>query len=285
MSRVEKTVFISYRRSTAPAWALGVAQNFTHTGFEVFFDYSGIASGDFEQVILENIRTRAHFLILLTPSALERVDEPGDWLRREIEEAIEHRRNIVPLMLEGFDFATPSIRSRLAGTLEPLKQYNGLSVPVEYFEPAMTRLREQFLNVAVETVLHPASAAARSAANTAQRAAAETHPPAGQELSAERWFERGFDTDDDETAILCYTEAIRLKPDFPVAYYNRDAIRHNKGDLIRALADFEEVIRLDPSDKDAYHMRGEIRRSFGDTEGALADFNEAYRIGGERPDD
>lgn len=80
MPRVEKTVFISYRRTNV-AWALAVFQHLTHHGFDVFFDYMGIASGDFEQVIIENIRSRAHFLVLLTPSALERCAEPGDWFQ------------------------------------------------------------------------------------------------------------------------------------------------------------------------------------------------------------
>lgn len=103
MARVEKTVFLSYRRANAP-WALSIYQNLTATGFDIFFDYKGIGSGDFESVILENIRARAHFLVALTPSALERCANPGDWLRREIEKAMEYRRNIVPLFLEGFDF-------------------------------------------------------------------------------------------------------------------------------------------------------------------------------------
>src|SRR5947199_10514598 len=106
MARIEKTVFISYRRTNVP-WALAIFQNLTHHGYDVFFDFNGIASGDFEQVIIENIKARAHFLVLLTPSALERCGDSGDWLRREIETAFETRRNIVPLMLEGFDFATP----------------------------------------------------------------------------------------------------------------------------------------------------------------------------------
>jgi hypothetical protein len=63
------------------------------------FDYNGIASSDFEVVILGNIVARAHFLVLLTPSALERCDDPAAWFRREIETAIDNRRNIVPLML------------------------------------------------------------------------------------------------------------------------------------------------------------------------------------------
>jgi TIR domain len=101
MDRIEKTVFLSYRRTNFP-WAHTIFRELTHHGYDVFMDYTGIASGDFEQVILGNITSHAHFIVLLTPSALERCHEPGDWLRREIETAIENRRNIVPLMLEGF---------------------------------------------------------------------------------------------------------------------------------------------------------------------------------------
>ncbi len=80
MQRVEKAI-LNYRRTNAP-WALAISQNLTHSGYDVFFDFTGIASGDFDQVILENIRARAHFLVLLTPSALERCSEPAGWLPR-----------------------------------------------------------------------------------------------------------------------------------------------------------------------------------------------------------
>jgi hypothetical protein len=100
--RIEKTVFISYRHTNTP-WALAIYQNLTQHGYDVFFDYSGIAGGDFERVIVENITARAHFLVLLTPSALENCHDPTDWLRREIETALANKRNIVPLMVEGFD--------------------------------------------------------------------------------------------------------------------------------------------------------------------------------------
>ena len=95
MYLVSKTVFVSYRRTNVP-WALAISQNLTHHGCDVFFDFNGIASGDFEQVILGNIKARALFVVLLTPSALERCGEPTDWLRREIETALETKRNIVP---------------------------------------------------------------------------------------------------------------------------------------------------------------------------------------------
>ena len=124
MGRIEKTVFISYRRMNLP-WALAIYQNLTQDGYDVFFDYESINSGDFEQIILENIIARAHFLVLLTPSALERCNNPGDWLRREIEMAISKRRNIVPLFLEGFNFGSSSISKYLTGNLATLTKYNG----------------------------------------------------------------------------------------------------------------------------------------------------------------
>ena len=58
-------------------------------------------------------------------------------MRREIETALASHRNIVPLMLEGFDFSTPRIASQLTGTLAALKHYNGLSIPPDYFVEAM----------------------------------------------------------------------------------------------------------------------------------------------------
>src|SRR5450631_3285964 len=154
MERVDKTVFISYRRTNIP-WALAIFQNLTQHGYDVFFDYIGIASGDFERVILGNITSRAHFLVLLTPSALERCNDPADWLRREIETALANKRNTVPLMLEGFDFGTPKIASQLTGQLAALKLYSGLSIPPEYSMEAMERLRRRFLNIPLAAVMHP----------------------------------------------------------------------------------------------------------------------------------
>jgi tetratricopeptide (TPR) repeat protein len=277
MSLVEKTVFISYRRTNAP-WALAIYQDLTHNGYDVFFDYLGIASGDFESIILENIRARAHFLILLTPSALERCGEPGDWLRREIETALEARRNIVPLMLEGFDYKTPSIESQLTGKLSVLKRYNALPVPVEFFLEAMSRLREKRLNVALESVPRPASAPAQQAAE-AQQAIASAAPEVGKaELTAQDWFERGFDATDHDEEFRCFSQAIRLKPDFAEAYINRGYALAAKGDHDGALKDYTEAIRLKPDFAEAYNNRGIAHDEKGDFDGAIEDYTEAIRL-------
>lgn len=72
MEHIQKTVFLSYRRATNSFSALAIFQDLTQHGYDVFYDFEGIGSGDFEQVIVGNIKARAHFLVLLTPSALER---------------------------------------------------------------------------------------------------------------------------------------------------------------------------------------------------------------------
>ena len=277
MDRIEKTVFLSYRRTNIP-WALAIFQNLTQYGYDVFFDYNGIASGDFERIILGNITARAHFLVLLTPSALERCGDPEDWLRREIETALESQRNIVPMMLESFDFAAPGIANQLTGKLAGLRNYNGLRVPPDYFEAGMERLRTKFLNVPLTAVLHRASASALQAADE-QKALAIAAPAVQEtELTAQQWFERGFAATDVDEKLRSYTEAIRLKPDFADAFHNRGVACFDRRDLDGAIRDSNEAIRLQPDYALAFNNRGRARSAKGDLDGALRDFNESIRL-------
>lgn len=277
MARIEKTVFISYRRTNAP-WALAIFQNLNNNGYDVFFDFNGIASGDFESVILGNIKARAHFIVLLTPSALERCGEQGDWLRREIETALEFKRNIVPLMLEGFDFSTPAIANQLTGRLAALKSYNALRVPADYFMEAMDRLRQKFLNIPLEAVLHSATPAVREVTKNQQSAADMAPAVQEEELTAQQWFERGVEATNHDDEIRFNSQAIRLKPDFADAFNNRGLARQAKGDLEGALTDYDEAIRLKPDYALAFNNRGTARSDKDDLDGALLDFNEAIRL-------
>jgi tetratricopeptide (TPR) repeat protein len=278
MGRIEKTVFISYRRTNLP-WALAIFQNLTAHGYDVFFDYESINSGDFEQVILGNIRARAHFLVVLTPSALERCSDPNDWLRREIETALDEKRNIVPLFLEGFNFGSPSISNQLTGKLERIKSYNGLNIPADYFNEAMERLQSRFLNVSLDAVLHPVSVTVQREVKKQQVAASGATQVKEKELTAQEWYENGIKSTDLDEQIHCYTEAIRLKPDFAEAYNNRGATSYNKGDLDSALQDYTRSIELnDPELHFPYNNRGNARKAKGDLDGAIKDYTEAIRL-------
>lgn len=301
MKRIEKTVFISYRRTNGP-WALAIWQNLTHSGFDVFLDYKNLHNGIFEFGILDNIRSRAHFLVLLTPSALEDCDTPGDWLRREIEEALRAQRNIVPLMLEEFTFKTPAITSKLTGTLAQLMRYNGLTVSLEYFDEAMNRLREQFLNVPVDVARHHGAPGTEEAARAARYYAAAAPPVQQNELTAQAWFERGFHAGAPDETIRCYTKAISLKPNWLDAYLNRavvrDAISDHDGaqedyiyayrnradaraaerDFNGAVKDYTKLLQLQPDDASVYRNRAGARFATNDFNGATEDLTELLRL-------
>jgi len=170
MAHIDNTVFISYRRKDV-SWALAVYQYLTSQKYDVFFDYTSNPSGDFEQIIIGNIKARAHFVLILTPTALDRCSEPGDWLRREIETAIDEKRNIIPLFFDGFNFGSSSVADKLTGKLGTIRHYNGLDIPSGYFMEAMERLRGRYLNVPLNAVIHPVSTEVRKVVKEEQVAA------------------------------------------------------------------------------------------------------------------
>ena len=66
--QVQKTVFISYRRTNI-YMARAVYANLRANGYDAFLDYQSLESGDFSQSLLNQIAARAHFVVILTPSA------------------------------------------------------------------------------------------------------------------------------------------------------------------------------------------------------------------------
>jgi hypothetical protein len=158
MSASQKKVFLSYRRSVGAFVARAVWQHLTKDGaYDVFIDVESLDSGEFPSVILHQIEARPHFVIALVPGSLERTLHEGDWLRREIEHALQCERNIVPLLAEGFSFE--SEESRLQGKLPPtvktLSRHNAINVHAEYFLAAMDRLTNRFLKKEVKVAITP----------------------------------------------------------------------------------------------------------------------------------
>jgi hypothetical protein len=134
--------------------ALLVYKDLTQHGYDTFIDYESIDSGKFATVILNQIASRSHFISILAPGCLDRTTNPEDWLRREIEYAIDMQRNIVPLLFDGFSFERED--KYLTGKLVALKQYNGPTVPDGYFDEAMKKLRNRFLKQPARGAVRPA---------------------------------------------------------------------------------------------------------------------------------
>lgn len=281
MGRVEKTVFISYRRTNFYT-ALSVYQDLTANGYDVYLDLQNDYADDFEEINFENIKARAHFLVILSPSALEECNEPGDWLHRTIELAIDQKRNIVLLLLEGFEFDSPKTIEALNGKLSHLKDCNGLQIYTEDISKGMEKLRHEYLNIVPDNLaLKPLSDAVEIRTLTHKNIFNKMHPIKEKELKAERWFERGYVfvlNKNFPEAIRCFSQTLRIQPKFADAYHNRGLAREKHGDLEGALADFDQTLRFQPNFPKAYINRGNAYSRQGAFKAAISDYDQALRM-------
>ena len=316
MTETEKTVFISYRRDVSKYPARLVFNDLRAHGYDVFMDVESIDSGTFDTIILNQIAARAHFVVILAPGSLERCTEPGDWLRQEIERAIELRRNVVPLMFDGLTFK--GAKRYLKGKLKQLRRYNALNVHDDFFEAAMEKLRTRYLKQpaggtivatppaerkAVASMIANASRFSRrtgsplpqstgsplsqSADSPSLRTGSPFSRPArfsflGSSKSAKEHFDRGFichGQGDLRGAIENYNLAIQANPNYSDAYVSRGNARYALGDLDGASADYTKTIQLAPDWPGGWQNRGVIRHRQGDFHGAVADYSEAIRLG------
>lgn len=78
-------VFVSYRRSNGSQLASLLKVHLQLRGFSVFIDVERLEAGKFDNNLLQSIKQAKHFLLVLTPRALERCIEDvecKDWVHR-----------------------------------------------------------------------------------------------------------------------------------------------------------------------------------------------------------
>ncbi len=79
-------------------------------------------------------------------------------------------------------------------------------------------------------------------------------------------------------AIVDFTRAIELDPEYITAYIARGYTYYKKGELEQAIADYTEVIRRSPQHSHAYGLRGRAYRELGDECKAKGDFALARQV-------
>lgn len=134
-------VFISYRRDGGDMTAMYIYQALKERGYDVFYDLEVLRAGKFNDALLENIRACKDFVLILSPHALDRCSDENDWVRKEIAEALRQKKNIVPIMLNGFSFP-----EKLPDDIDDVRYQNGLTATTEYFMESVNRLCTRYLN-------------------------------------------------------------------------------------------------------------------------------------------
>ena len=87
-----------------------------------------------------------------------------------------------------------------------------------------------------------------------------------------------------ESAVKCYTEALKLNPQMFVAYHNRGIIYSDKGEYDAALQDFSKAIEINSDDANAYRSRGIVYSDKGEYDAALQDFSKAIEMNPDEAD-
>ena len=83
-------------------------------------------------------------------------------------------------------------------------------------------------------------------------------------------------------AISAYDMALRLKPDYAEAYYNRGTAKMLIGEYETAIADFDEAICLNPEFVEAHYNRSQTKVSLSQIEGARYDLEIALKLAEKR---
>lgn len=134
-------VFISYRRKQGFAVAKLFSGLLKAKGLSAFVDLEELRSGKFDDKILTAIGSAPSFILVLTPGALDRCGEPGDWLTKEILAAIESGRNIIPVLCD--DFKWPQKWSEeIPDEIRMLSKYNCVLMSYEYIDATVDKIIE-----------------------------------------------------------------------------------------------------------------------------------------------
>jgi len=104
-------IFISYRRSGGKELARSIKSELERRGYRVFLDFDELKDGIFDRRIMDAIDSSPIFMIILSPHALDRCKDKDDWVRKEIEYALERKRHFIPvnpdLKFDGFPTELP----------------------------------------------------------------------------------------------------------------------------------------------------------------------------------
>lgn len=134
-SKIMYDAFISYRRDNGFLMAQVIYDRLKEHGINCFLDLEELRSGKFDEKILVAIQQAHTFILILPRNALNRCKDEGDWVRKEILEAVRCRKTIIPVMYDGFKWPQ-KWNAGIPEEIRGLERMNGVSGSQEYL-PAM----------------------------------------------------------------------------------------------------------------------------------------------------
>jgi hypothetical protein len=148
-SHQQKSIFISYRRRDTLPLAMYVSEAIKRSfvNADVFVDVDSIEVGDrWPERVREALERASVLIVLIGPKWLtasdeygrRRLDIPEDWVRREIEMALDKRLMVIPLLF--MDAKLPADVRGLPDTLAPLLNIQATELHEDTWSEDVARL-------------------------------------------------------------------------------------------------------------------------------------------------
>ena len=134
-------IFISYRREGGDIAAKLICEALKNRGYTVFYDFDALKGGHFDTSLITAIQNCNDFVLVLPPHALDRCINEQDWVRQEIRHALKARKNIIPVMLNGFDFP-----ETLPCDIDEIRRHNGVRFLMDYFDAVIDKIVEKLVS-------------------------------------------------------------------------------------------------------------------------------------------
>lgn len=142
------SIFISYRRVPCVEFARTIHYALAKFGIDSFFDYTSCRDGHFNEKIFVAIDDCQYFFLIMMDGSLDSMSEnEEDWVRKELEYAVEKGKVIVPIVKNGHSRQWPD---KLPEKLESLRTLQISKIDdEELFEVSLKEVlqcRTQLLN-------------------------------------------------------------------------------------------------------------------------------------------
>ncbi len=146
-------IFISYRREGGLETARYLYELLNRDGYSVSFDLDTLRNGDFDKALLGRIAECTDLILICDRDVFKRTldkncKKKNDWLRIELAEAIKLNKNIIPIMLNGFN----QFPENLPSDISHVRYKNGPKYDAQYFEAFYERLKHFFLEAPTEDI-------------------------------------------------------------------------------------------------------------------------------------
>ena len=256
-------IFISYRRKGGDDFAFLLHEYLNRDGYHVFFDTKSLESCDFSEEIEKSIKECTDFILVLSPGALDRCNNPDDWVRREISLALRHNKRIVPVMKAGFEFP-----KTLPEEFDHIRTIQAVNFPQEYFDAAYQRLVTVHLDSRLDDI-------SRESEDKIKRGAAEGNLSMMNEYALKNEMGTQQTLENPAEAVRYYMEA--SEKELPAACYNLGDIYEKCSDDPVLAAEYKIHIPHSISDEEKTGYFTDIAMKYYKKAGDYAP--ALYRIG------